>query len=157
MCQTTGERLPAAWIISRIRIAAAAPLVLVRRGEGSGSALVCVCVCVSLAKTRDLIANHPLKEIALYGSPFGTFFFSAFLLWAWEGSRSLAPPFIQSRSSGRHLTKRADKQTAFIVSYSWEIFLIGVAHGLLKDGGATKSTNSGRITRLSFLCETAAC
>lgn len=78
MCQTTGERLPAAWIISRIRIAAAAPLVLVRRGEGSGSALVCVCVCVSLAKTRDLIANHPLKEIALYGSPFGTFFLFCF-------------------------------------------------------------------------------
>lgn len=60
MCQTTGEQLPAAWMLSRIRIAAAGPLVPVRRGEESGSARV------SLAKPG--IHHEPSAlEIALYG------------------------------------------------------------------------------------------
>lgn len=75
MCQTTGERLPAAWIISRIRIAAAAPLVLVRRGEGSGSARVCVCVFVyEFGKNPGSNREPSAGEIALYGASFGLLF-----------------------------------------------------------------------------------
>lgn len=135
MCQTTGERLPAAWIISRIRIAAAAPLVLVRRGEGSGSARVCACEFgQNPGSNREPSAGGDCTvrvPLWLFSSSF------SFFPWAREGCVLLAPPFVQPRSSGRHLTKRADKQTAFIVSYSWTFFLKGVGHGLLTDGGAT--------------------
>lgn len=98
MCQTTGERLPAAWMRSRDRIAAAAPLVPVRRGERSGSARV------SLAKAG--IHHEPSAgEIALYGA------LGHLLVRLLHRS--------STRSSERHLTKRADKQTAFIVDFGW--------------------------------------
>lgn len=82
---------------------------------------------MSLAKFPGSNREPSGGEIALYGASSGLLynFFSFFLNWTgrgWGFCVLLLHRSFSTRSSGRHLTKRADKQTAFIVSCSWDFF-----------------------------------